>query len=503
MEHEHEREQDHKRSSVDKTSPDGVSAFDRDESPGWIQSKLRIEMKGIERVTDEERQHNTTKFWHACTFWLSANMAVATLNVGSLGGSLGLPFWDSFAVILTINIVSNMLPAWTAAFGLTGLRMTTFSRYSFGYWGNLLVVIFSMVATTGWNAINSISGASVLNALSNGLCPTWAGVIIICTAVWVICALGISWIHKLDTYAWIPPLVVWCVAAGTGASELTAAEGHGSPTAGPNRAAAVLTFMASIFSFAVSWVNCASDFNVRMPVDTPRWKIFGATYVGIFVPTVLVQTLGAALYSGTLTNEAWSGAYREYGIGGLLKEALEPAGGFGKFLMVLAALSAIPNNIPNNYSFALHAQNFGPWALRIPRIALVTFGFIAAVIIGCCAAQYFDDTLQTLLSVIGYWTVIHITLVIEEHLIFRRGWAGYDLDKWNDRAYLPFGWAAIGAFGFGFVGAALGMKVSWYVGPVAALIGERGANVGHELTFGFCALVFPVLRGVERGVTGR
>jgi purine-cytosine permease-like protein len=54
-------------------------------------------------------------------------MAVATLNVGSLGGVLGLPFWDSFAVILTINVVSNLLPAWTAAFGLTGLRMTTFS----------------------------------------------------------------------------------------------------------------------------------------------------------------------------------------------------------------------------------------------------------------------------------------------------------------------------------------------------------------------------------------
>lgn len=57
-------------------------------------------------------------------------MAVATLNIGSLGGALGLPFWDSFAVILVINVVSNLLPAWTAAFGLTGLRMTTFSYVS-------------------------------------------------------------------------------------------------------------------------------------------------------------------------------------------------------------------------------------------------------------------------------------------------------------------------------------------------------------------------------------
>ena len=204
----------------------------------------------------------------------------------------------------------------------------------------MLVVIFSMVATTGWNAINSISGASVLNALSDGKCPIWAGVIIICTLVWIICALGITWIHRLDTYIWILPLIVWCVAAGTGASSFTAESPKNLH--GADKAAAVLTYMASIFSFSVSWVNCAADYNVRMPAETPRWQIFSATYVGIFVPTVLVQSLGAALHSGTVTNVAWKEAYHSSSIGGLLKMALEPAGGFGKFLMVLAALSAIP-----------------------------------------------------------------------------------------------------------------------------------------------------------------
>jgi purine-cytosine permease-like protein len=100
--------------------------------------------------------------------------------------------------------------------------------------------------------------------------------------------------------------------------------------------------MASIFSFSLSWVNCAADYNVRMPHDTPRWKIFAATYVGIFVPSVLVQSLGAALYTGTVANVAWKDAYSASSIGGLLQMSLEPAGGFGKFLMVLAALSSIP-----------------------------------------------------------------------------------------------------------------------------------------------------------------
>ena len=204
-----------------------------------------------------------------------------------------------------------------------------------------------MISTTGWNVINTISGASVLNAVSDGKCPTWAGVIIICTVVWLICALGITWIHHLDSVIWIPLLVVWCVAAGTGAKHFTAAEK--GFTTNEDHAAAILSFMAAIFSFSISWVNCAADYNVRMPVDTPRWWIFGVTYVGVFVPSVLVQSLGAAMYTGTITSAGWKSAYHAAGVGGLLKVALEPAGGFGKFLMVLGALSAVPVCTPSLY----------------------------------------------------------------------------------------------------------------------------------------------------------
>ena len=359
-----------------------------------------------------------------------------------------------------------------------------------------------MLSTTGWNAINSISGASCLAALSNGAMPAWAGVIIINFAVFTLCIFGIKWIHKVDMFVWISPLVVWCVAAGTGSKNF---HGDAIPMPkGSNGAASVLSFIAVVFSFAVSWINCAADYNIRMPVNTPRSRIFCVTYAGIVVPSILVQLLGAALYTGAQAHPDWQHAYVEYGVGGPLMKALEPAGGFGKFLMVLAGLSAIPNNIPNNYSFALHAQNFGPWAIKIPRIAFVTFGFIAATIVGCLASLSFENSLQTVLSIVGYWTVIHLVVVAEEHVIFRRGrWSAYDWNKWDQANLLPFGWGAIGAFAFGFLGAALGMKVTWYNAPIASLIGAKGANVGHELTFGFSALAFPVFRWLEIEYTGR
>jgi len=152
----------------------------------------------------------------------------------------------------------------------------------------------------------------------------------------------------------------------------------------------------------------------------------------------------------------------------------------------------------------MHAQNFGPHAVRIPRIILVTFGYIAAIIVGCLAAKYFDDSLSTFLSVIGYWTVIHLVVIGEEHIFFRGNrWSRYDFDAWDKPELLPFGWAAIGAFAFGFLGAAMGMKTSWYVAPVARLIGKNGANIGHELTFAFTALTFPLFRYLEKRIGGK
>lgn len=115
----------------------------------------------------------------------------------------------------------------------------------------------------------------------------------------------------------------------------------------------------------------------------------------------------------------------------------------------------------------------------------------------------FESSLQTFLSIIGYWTIIHLVVVIEEHLIFRGScWSKYDLDAWDKPALLPWGWGAVGAFAFGFLGAALGMKVPWYNAPIANLIGP-GANIGHETTFAFSALAFPLFRHLEKRWLGR
>ena len=46
----------------------------------------------------------------------------------------------------------------------------------------------------------------------------------------------------------------------------------------------------------------------------------------------------------TVTLESWAEPIAEGDVGGILGAALSPAGGFGKFLLVLLALSIVANS---------------------------------------------------------------------------------------------------------------------------------------------------------------
>lgn len=49
----------------------------------------------------------------------------------------------------------------------------------------------------------------------------------------------------------------------------------------------------------------------------------------------------------------YAAGYADSGNGGLISAVLEPLGGFGKFCLVIVALSIIANNFPNIYSVSL------------------------------------------------------------------------------------------------------------------------------------------------------
>ena len=91
-------------------------------------------------------------------------------------------------------------------------------------------------------------------------------------------------------------------------------------------------------------------------------------------------------------------------------------------------------------------------------------------------------------------------IALTEHFWFKRGFSGYDITIWKNPSLLPLGVAAVTAFLFGALGAAMGMAQVWYVSPIGKLIGNPmyGGDIGFELAFSFSAIAYFGLRTVEK-----
>ena len=99
---------------------------------------------------------------------------------------------------------------------------------------------------------------------------------------------------------------------------------------------------------------------------------------------------------------------------------------------------------------------------------------------------------------IGYWSTVFATIVLLEHVLFRRGdWARYDLAEYDQPRRLPFGAAALLAFLCAFGLFIPSMDQAWYVGPIAKSgSGDVGIIVGSALA----CLIYPPLRLADKAL---
>ena len=210
--------------------------------------------------------------------------------------------------------------------------------------------------------------------------------------------------------------------------------------------------------------------------------MFFLTFWGLFIPIVFVECLGASLV--TITDPAYVAAFDDSNTGALVAQVLSPWGGFGKFILVVLALSVVANNIPNTYSAGLSMQALGkPFAL-VPRFFWTTLAFVAYTVAGVAGREHFSVILSNFLAILSYWTAFFIVIVAEEHFIFRRKsgiLGGYNLNDYDAINKLPIGLAGIFAGCCGVVGAVLGMAEIWYVGPIGAMLGQFGGDLGFEV----------------------
>ena len=447
-----------------------------------------VEQYGIERVPPAMRTH--VRIFDNFTLWFSANMVISTVALGALAIPVfGLGFWDSVVAIILFNLLGSFPVAFLATMGpKLGLRQMTISRFSFGWVGAGIMALFNVAAITGWSAVNSIVGGELVAAVSGGTIARPVAILFIAVVTTIFGMYGYKHVHRFARYAWIPAAIIFLILALIVGPKVSIIP---TPALNIVEVASFVSFGGAIYGFATGWSSYAADYNVRQPQETPANRVFWYTFLGVAVPCVLLEIFGMALTT----------AFKASG-GDLLVAAATPLGGFGSVLLILLALSIIANNIPNAYSIGLSMQVLSKTCQRVGRVIWTLFGAVFYMLIAIPAVSNFNNTLSNFLLIIAYWLGPWSIILIEEHVIFRRG--RYNVEDWGTKEKLPIGWAAMVAMGLGLFGVYLGAAQTLFVGPVANLFNPPyGMDIGFELGLIFAGLTYPILRRIELSLSGR
>ncbi|KAL2872414.1 eukaryotic translation initiation factor 3 subunit G-domain-containing protein [Aspergillus lucknowensis] len=422
-----------------------------------LAGKLKIEQRGIERVPAAEQ--TDTSYFNIGSMWLAANMVVSTFAIGALAHPVfGLGFVDAILTVLFFNLLGIMTVCFFSCFGPFGLRQIVFSRFWFGWWVTKFLAILSTLACIGWSAANAIVGGQMIHAVNHNV-PGWAAILIIAFCTLLITLAGYKVVHLYEYWSWIPTFLVFLIVLGTFAHS---GDFQNIPMeAGTSEMAGVLSFGSAVYGFATGWTSYAADYTVYQPANRSRLRIFFSTWFGLIFPLLFVEMLGVALMTATTMdggNNKYQAGYEAAGNGGLIGAVLEPLGGFGKFCLVILALSIVANNCPNIYSVALTVQVLSRYAQRVPRFMWTFLGSCVSVAIAIPGYEHFETVLENFMNFTAYWLAIYSGISLTDHFIFKRGFSAYRVENYDKPEKLPVGMAAALAFGFGVAGMVTGMS---------------------------------------------
>ena len=275
--------------------------------------------------------------------WASPNLEFATIFVGVLAVSaFSLGFWGAVAGIVVGTALGSLTHGLLSARGPSaGVPMMVLSRLGFGYRGNALPAgLNAVVGGIGWFAVNSVSGALALSTLTG--VPAWGGLLIVAAVQIGVALLGHNLIHRFEQVV-LPVLAV--VFGITSVVILTQVDPSFTPVDGqPNGAVAgFLLTVGATFGYAAGWNPYATDYTRYLPPASSRRAVGFAAGLGVFVPCVLLEIVGAASAAlGSDPDASPTGAFTAHLPGWL-----------AALTLLCIAVGAVAANAINIYSGAL------------------------------------------------------------------------------------------------------------------------------------------------------
>lgn len=467
--------------------------------------KYNLEARGVQRVLPHESHALTWRsYLQPFFFWCSINLAAQNVTLGMLGPYIfALSFRDASLCAFFGSLIGSIAVAYIATFGpVSGNRTLIFARYTFGWYPTKLLVILELIVLLGYSMIDLVIAGQILSAVSaHGSMSIVVGIIVVAIIGWLISTFGIWVFHTYQRYAFIPQLIAYSILYGISSHnyDLSTPSQGDSRTVIGNR----ISFLSLTLAAAITYGGGAADYFVYYPVTTPPVALFSISLVSLLSSFTFTYCVGIGLASAISSIPAYSSA-NEVSQGALIvagfTESTSPSNfntGFGKFLAVVVALGLIGNLAPPTYSSGIDFQVLGKNFQKIPRVVWNTVAVIIYAVCALAGRDHLAEIFTNFLALMGYWVIIWFAITVGEQLFFRsrfgfkmgigdkegrRGWGQtYDWTVWNSPQELPHGIAAFVAFLVGWAGAILCMAQYWYIGPIATLVGDAGADVSFRL----------------------
>lgn len=315
----------------------------------------------------------TSTAGHQFWIWAGANTAPINWVLGALGVQLGLGLWQTVAVL----VVGNLLGM--GVFGLfvlmgqrTGVSQMVLSRVAFGRRGAYLPALLQGLLAVGWCAVNTWIILDLVMALldrlgvsgSTGLKLAVAVVIMVLQVV--IAAVGFRAIARFER--WTVPVTLVVLAVMTAVAWTTSGVDWGYAGDGLHGAelwSALSTIMTAIgVGWGITWFAYASDYSRFVPRSTPPARLYLASVLGQFLPTVWLGVFGATL--ATVARDVDPGQLVVQNFGALAIPVI-----------LLVIHGPIATNVLNIYSCALCAQTLD-WKVD-RRVLSYVVGVLALV----------------------------------------------------------------------------------------------------------------------------
>ncbi|SEP69911.1 purine-cytosine permease family protein [Microlunatus flavus] len=365
---------------------------------------VAVEPGGVEPIPEGERHGRPVQLLWT---WASPNFEFATIAVGILSVlAFGLTFWQAVGAIVLGTLLGSVSLGVLSTWGpREGLAQMVLSRTAFGYRGNVLPAgLNALTAGIGWFAVNSISGALALNALT-GL-PAFVSLVIVVAAQLVVAFFGHNLVHAFERYAFPVLAIIFVIGSVIVLS-------HANPGApamdGPPPLGGFLITAGAAFGYAAGWNPYSSDYTRYLPKATKRLPIALFAGLGCFLSCCLLEIAGAAVVTAGQTEVNPSSF-----------TALLPSF-LGKLTLLAVCLGAVAANVLNVYSGAMSFMALGVrLGLKQARaVVAVVFG-ILGLVVASFGLRNAGASYEAFLLVIAYWIAPWLGVVYADRLL-RRG----------------------------------------------------------------------------------